>query len=688
MKTLVLVASTLAILCAPLTIRAEQPPIIDSNLFFGQEEISGEQISPDGQFISFLKPYYGTRNIWVKKIDEPFSAARRVSARANVGGEYFWSRDSKFILYSQDVGGDENFNLYAIDMTLFSDPLLVPQTRALTSLRGVQTVIYSVPAANPDIIYIGLNDRDARWHDLYEVHLSTGEKTLLHKNTDRITNWVFDHDATLRLAVRRTETGDKEYLRVDPDGLKVIYSCDVLEACEQQGFDAQNKLVYMVTNKGPLNLTELEMLDPATGATTPVESDPQRRVDFGGAILSDADHRVLFTKYEDNGVRRYFKDHAFEAQFRWLESQFPGKEVRLGARTTDACLDARTPEECLGARTTDEGLWIVSVRSETEPGEIYLWNPKAESLGLQYRVHEELPRAALSERRPYHYKSADRLDIPAYLTLPKGLPAANLPLIVNPHGGPWAQDMFGYNNFAQFLANRGYAVLQPNFRGSAGYGKAYLNAGNGEWGRKMQDDLTWGVKALVADGTVDPKRVGIVGGSYGGYATLAGVAFTPDVYAVAVDMEGPSNLVTFINEIPPYWEAGKKVWYARIADPTTEQGKALLIAESPLTRANAIVAPLMVVHGKNDPRVNIQESKQIVAAMRGNGRLVEYHVGPNAGHGYAQHSAMESFLAKYLGGRCQDAPVDVSAKPKEIGVDPHTVSGAVTSKEPDANPSK
>jgi dipeptidyl aminopeptidase/acylaminoacyl peptidase len=688
MKRLVLVASTLAVLCAPLTIRAEQPPIIDSYLFFGQDGISGEQISPDGRFISFLKSDAGARNIWVKKTSEPFSAARRVSTWANVR-DYFWSRDSKFILYSQDVGGDENFNVYAIDLTLFPNPPPgVPLTRELTNQRGVQTVIYSMPADRPDIIYLGLNDRDPRWHDLYELHLSTGERLLLHKNTERITNWVFDHDATPRLAVRRTEAGDLEYLRVDPDGLKVTYSCGVLESCGQRGFDAENRLVYMVTNKGPLNLTELEMLDPATGATTPVESDPQGRVDFGGLILSEADHRVLFTQYEDDGIRRYFEDHAFEAQFRRLESQFPGKDVRLGTRT-DECLDSRTPDACLGARTTDESSWIISVRSDTEPGEVYLWNPKAQSLALQYRVSEDLPRAALSERRPSHYKSSDGLDIPAYLTLPKGLPAANLPLIVNPHGGPWARDMFGYNGFAQFLANRGYAVLQPNFRGSTGYGKAYLNAGNGEWGRKMQDDLTWGVKALVADGTVDRKRVGIVGGSYGGYATLAGVAFTPDLYAAAVDMEGPSNLVTFINAIPPYWESGRRFWYAHVADPRTEQGKALLTAESPLTRASAIVAPLMVVHGKNDPRVNIQESAQIVAALRDAGKPVEYFVGPNAGHGYAQHSAMESFLAKYLGGRSEaDVPADVATRPKEIRVDPHTVSGAVTSKAPDTNPSK
>src|SRR6266851_603425 len=613
MKTLVLFASTLAILVAPLTVRAEQPPIIDRNLFFGEVEISGEQISPDGQFISFLKPYKGTRNIWVKKTSEPFSAARPVSAEVKrpVRG-HFWSRDSKFILYSQDAGGDENFNVYAIDPALAADPVTgVPPTRALTNLQGVRTVIYSLPRAKPDIIYIGLNDRDARWHDLYELRLSTGEKTLLRKNTERIANWVFDHDATLRLAVRLTQVGDKELLRVDPDGFKVIYSCDVLEGCGQAGFDAQDKLVYLVTNKGPLNLTELDMLDPATGATTVVESDPQKHVDFGGIILSVADYRVLFTKYEDDGVRRYFQDHAFEAQLNWLESQFPGKEVGLGARTTD------------------ESLWIVSAHSDTDPGEIHVWNPKA-------------------------------------------------------------QEMFGYNGFAQFLANRGYAVLQPNFRGSTGYGKAYLNAGNGEWGRKMQDDLTWGVKALVADGTVDPKRVGIVGASYGGYATLAGVAFTPDVYAAAVDVVGPSNLITLLESIPPYWEPIRKTFYMRMGNPNTPEGKALLNERSPLYSADKIKTPLLVVQGANDPRVNKREADQIVIALRDRGFPVEYLLAPDEGHGFARpvnnmalFMASEKFLAKYLGGRFQDggSPESV-ARLKEITVDPKTV---VLAKKADSN---
>jgi dipeptidyl aminopeptidase/acylaminoacyl peptidase len=661
----------------PIAVRAAQPPIIDRNLFFGEVEIAGEEISPNGQHISFLKPYQGTRNIWVKKADEPFSAARPVSAETTrpVRG-YFWSRDSKYLLYTQDAAGDENFNVYAIDPTLPSDPKTgVPPTRALTNLKGVRTVIYDAPRAKPDILYIGLNDRDPRWHDLYELRLSTGEMHLLYKNTGQIAAWHFDHDGNLRLAVRTNQQGDTEILRTDPDGFKLIYSCTVLEGCGVEGFDANNKLVFLDTNKGSIDLSELELLDPSTGTTTKVESDPKQRVDFGGVILSQVDHRVLFTKYEDDAVRRYFKDPLFEKEARWLESKLSGMEIRYGSRTAD------------------EKFWIVSAHSDTEPGEVYLWNPTTKTLVLQYRVREELPRASLSPRKPFHYKSSDGLDIPAFLTLPKGLPPKMLPLIVAPHGGPWSRSQFGYSAFAQFLSNRGYAVLEPNFRGSTGYGKGFLNAGNGEWGRKMQDDLTWGVKALISDGTADPKRIGIVGASYGGYATLAGVAFTPDLYHAAIDIVGPSNLITLLDALPPYWEAERKLMYARVADPTTQAGKALLIAESPLTNAKAIVTPLMVVQGKNDPRVNIRESNQIVAAVRDNGKPVEYLVAPDEGHGYARPInnlamavAMEPFLETYLGGRHQaDVPPNVEARLKEITVDPRDVSGAVALKDSESS---
>ena len=680
MKRSLLAVAAIFCLCASVTARAQQPPIIDRALFFGEVQIAGAQISPDGQYLSFLKPYKGTRNIWVKKASEPFSAARPMSKEATRPiRQYFWSRDSKYLLYAQDAGGDENFNIYAIDPAQPADPATgVPPTRALTNLKGVRTQIFAAPRAKPDILYIGLNDRDPQWHDLYQLTLSTGEKTLLRKNTERIAGWDFDHEGNLRLAERTNQAGDTEILRVDPDGFKQIYSCSVLEGCGVEDFDATNKQVYLNTNKGSLDLTELEMMDPATGNTSRFESDPENRVDFGGLQLSDIDYHVYFTRYQDDRNRLYFRDKEFEKEYHWLQSKLPGKEIGFGAQSKD------------------ENIWIVNASSDTEPGETYVWNRKAKSLVLQYRIREELPRESLSERKPYHFKSSDGLDIPAYLTLSKGMSTKNLPLIVFPHGGPWARDVFGFDTFAQFLSNRGYAVLQPNFRGSTGYGKKFLNAGNGEWGRKMQDDLTWGVKALIADGTVDAKRVGIFGGSYGGYATLAGVAFTPDVYAAAVAYVAPSNLITLLDAIPPYWEAGRKQMYAHMADPTTPEGRALLVAESPLTQAKAIVTPLMVVQGKNDPRVNIRESNQIVSAVRDNGKPIEYLVAPDEGHGFARPinnlamvTAMEAFLAKHLGGRAQtDIPDDVSAKLKEITVDPKTVSGDVTLKGALAAPAK
>ncbi|MGD0619586.1 MAG: alpha/beta fold hydrolase, partial [Bryobacteraceae bacterium] len=271
---------------------------------------------------------------------------------------------------------------------------------------------------------------------------------------------------------------------------------------------------------------------------------------------------------------------------------------------------------------------------------------------------------------------------PAYLTLPKGVPAKNLPTIAFPHGGPWARDNWGYNPIAQFLANRGYAVLMPNFRSSTGYGKKFLNAGNGEWGRLMQDDITWGMKYLVAEGIADPKRLGIIGGSYGGYATLAGVTVTPDLYAAAVDIVGPSNLITLLEAIPPYWEAGRKIMYARMADPGTPQGKAWLQERSPLTKAADIKTPLLVVQGANDPRVNRREAEQIVIALRDRGFPVEYLLAPDEGHGFARpvnnmamFMATEEFFAQYLGGRAQtDGTPEVVARLKEITVDPKTVT--------------
>ncbi len=367
--------------------------------------------------------------------------------------------------------------------------------------------------------------------------------------------------------------------------------------------------------------------------------------------------------YEDEKQRLYFRDKSVESDYKIIRSKLSGKEI--------------TPV----SKTKDERLWLVSAWSDTEPGETYLFSRDTKKLTLQYRVREKLPREHLAKMEPIRYESSDGKEIPAYLTIPNGMTGKNLPLVVFPHGGPWGRDVWRYNTYAQFLANRGYAVLQPNFRASVGYGKDFLNAGNGQWGRKMQDDLTWGVKYLVAKGIADPKRIGIMGISYGGYATLAGVAFTPDLYSAAVAIAAPVNLMTLLGTIPPYWEAGRIQLYRRMGDPHTADGKKRLEEESPLNSATKIKTPLMVVQGANDPRVKKAEAEQIVVALRDRGFPVEYLLAPDEGHGYARPvnnmamiMASEKFLAERLGGRYQEGGTpEVTARLKEITVDPKTV---------------
>ena len=648
------------------------PPLIDRELLFGNPEIAAAQLSPDGKYLAFLKPWKETRNVWVKKVEEPFSAARLLTTESKrpIPG-YLWSRDGKYVLYVKDNDGDENFNLYTVDPAAApaSDSVHgsaeAPPSRDLTGLKGVTVQLYSVPKNDPDIVYIGINDRDKAWHDLYKVRISTGEKTQMRKNTERVAAWIFDTQGQLRLAFRTTDNGDQEILRVDADALTKVYSCNVFETCDPLRFHKDGKRLYIATNKGDAtDLAALALLDPQSGKAETVESDPLKRVDFGGAVFSEVTEELAQTSYTDDRVRRYFKDKGFETEFKWLSAKLAGKEIGVNSRTRD------------------EQLWLVAAYSDTEPGETYLFDRKAHTLALQYKSREKVPRSSLAAMKPIHYKSSDGLEIPAYLTLPKGVPAKGLPTLVIPHGGPWARDDWGYNPMAQFFANRGYAVLAPNFRGSTGYGKKFLNAGNGEWGRKMQDDITWGVKYLIAEGTADPKRIGILGGSYGGYATLAGVAFTPDLYRAAVDIVGPSNLITLLDAIPPYWESARKVMYARMADPGTPAGKAWMHERSPLNSAAKITTPLLVVQGANDPRVNRGEAEQIVIALRDRGRPVEYMLAPDEGHGFARpvnnmamFMAAEKFLAKYLDGRYQEGGTEeVTRRLAELMVDPKTVT--------------
>ena len=656
------------LLLAPLAAAQDKaaglPPLIDRDLIFGNPEIAAAQLSPNGQYIAFLKPWKDTRNVYVKGVSEPFSAARLLTTETKrpVAG-YMWTHDSKFIVFAKDHDGDENYNVYAVDPA--AKPAAgqdAPPARDLTGLKGVRVMIFEAPKSDPNIIYIGLNDRDKAWHDLYKLNISTGEKTLLRKNTDRITGWGFDIKGNLRLATRSADNGDTEILRVDADKMTQIYSCSVFETCSPIHFLPDDSKVYMQTNKG-MDLVSLVLMDPQTGKTEMVESDPLGKVDLGGALFSEKTEELVETWYIAARAKTYFKEKAFGDDNHWLERKFPKKEIKVVSRTDD------------------ERFWLVTADSDTEPGQTVLFDRKTRSLTPQFTIWEKIPRQALAEMKPVTYKSSDGLEIPAYLILPKGVPARNLPALIIPHGGPWGRDTWGYNPMAQFFANRGYAVLMPNFRGSTGYGRKFLDAGNLEWGRKMQDDLTWGVKYMVSEGIADPRRIGILGGSYGGYATLAGVAFTPDVYAAAVDIVGPSNLITLLDSIPPYWEPIRKLFYQRMGDPNTPQGKAQLMEQSPLNSADKIKTPLLVAQGANDPRVNRREAEQIVIALRDRGFSVEYILAPDEGHGFARpvnnlalFMASEKFLAQHLGGRYQEggSPEEV-ARLKEITVDPKTV---------------
>lgn len=647
------------------------PPLIDREIIFGNPEISSPQISPDGRYLTFLRPWHDTRNIYVKGVGEPFSAARLLTTeRRRPIVDYFWSRDSRFVLYTRDNNGDENVNVFAVDPA--AAPAAgadAPASRNLTNLSGLRAQIVTLPTASPDLIYIGLNDRDKAWHDLYSLNIASGEKTLVRRNTERIGRWIFDRRGRLRLAVRAAPNGDTEILRVDADRFTKIYSCDVFETCRSLRFQKDSGQAYLETNHGDTaDRMELVLLDPANGHTRLVQSDPLKKVDLSLVIYSDVTDDLAGTSFQDDHRRYYFSDQGFAADYRILQRRLRGLDIEFLSRTRD------------------ERLWLVNASGDREPGLIYLFDRRDHRLTLQFKLRENLPRESLTEMKAVSYKSSDGLEIPAYLTLPPGVPAKNLPTLIIPHGGPWDRYYWGYNPQAQFFANRGYAVLLPNFRASVGFGKKFVDAGNREWGRRMQDDITWGVKYLIAQGIADPKRVGIRGVSYGGFSTLAGVAFTPGLYAAAVDVVGPSNLVTLLNAIPVYWEDSRKTLYARMGDPTTPEGRALLTERSPANSAGSIRTPLLVAQGANDPRVNRQESERMVVALRDRGSPVEYILAPDEGHGFvrpvnnmALYLATEKFLAKYLGGRWQEsATPEVTARLAEITVDPKSVVLAKT----------
>ncbi len=642
------------------------PPLIDREIFFGNAEISSGELSPDGNRVAFLKEYEGIMNVWVKDFDESFDDARLLTKSKSPILGFFWTIDGKYLLYINDKDGDENMNIFAVDPSQATKDKL-PPSRNLTPLDEVTAQIYMVSRKDPNVMMVGINDRDKAWHDLYKLEIKEGKLTKLFENKDRITGWDFDWDEKARLAYRTDEDGISEILRIEEDGRFVkIYDTNLQESAYVAGWNEDNSKCYLISNKGDVNFTGLYLMDPTDGSTTLIEQDPLGKVDFGGMFMDRNTRKIVFTSYTDDKTRLYWKDKAFEADYNFLKQKFPGREISITSLTKDY------------------NKWLVAFHGDRYASDVYFFDRKSKELIHQYTPKPRLKEVEehLVEMKPVSYPSSDGLKIPGYLSLPKGKKAKGLPVVVLVHGGPKGpRDRWGYNAFVQFLTNRGYAVLQPNFRASGGYGKAFLNAGDRQWGKLMQDDITWGVKYLIDKGIADPKRVAIMGGSYGGYATLAGLAFTPDLYACGVDIVGPSNLFTLLESVPPYWEAFRKHLYEMVGDPDTEEGQKLLREASPLFSADKIKAPLMIIQGANDPRVKKAESDQIVIALRDKGQPVSYLLAEDEGHGFrkplnrkAMMADIERFLAQHINGRYQvDMPEDVRKTLEKLRVDVSTV---------------
>jgi dipeptidyl aminopeptidase/acylaminoacyl peptidase len=578
------------------------------------------------------------------------------------------------LLVSQDSGGDENYRLRRLDLTAPADPQTgLPEVQELPIQKGARAMVMSLPKTKPNEALLQVNERDEKYFDVERLDIGTMQRTRVWENQEGCADLVTDLDGNLRLATRMTKDGGTELMRVEGKKLSApILKVSWQEAMGGFQFRPGNRMFYLETNLGDSDLSYLAEMDPKSGKLTKLESDPLGRVDLSRAAFSEATDELVGTVYFDDRKRNYWKDRGFEEDFLFLRSKFSNREVGLADMSGD------------------DGRWLVMISGDTDPGTYYLFDRGTKELTKFGALRPDLPQEKLAPMMPVRYRSSDGLEIPGYLTLPYGKEAKNLPLLVMPHGGPWARDYWGYNGTAQFFANRGLAVLQPNFRQSTGYGKKFYAAGRHEWGDKMQDDLTWGVKDLISKGVVDPKRVAIYGGSYGGYAALAGLAFTPEVYAAGASFVGPSNLFTLLNSIPPYWESVRRQFDYFVGDPKSPEDAERMKRQSPLFSVDKMRAPLMVVQGANDPRVKQAESDQIVQAYRKRGQAVEYLVAADEGHGFARPDnrlaamlALERFLHRHVGsGLEKEAPKWMEEKLRKlteggtISVDPKKKASA------------
>ncbi|MBG9692630.1 peptidase [Lysinibacillus sphaericus] len=585
----------------------------------------GYELSPDGNYITFASAWENRSNVFVKKMNDNSEPVRVSSSKdRNIAG-FFWKDDS--LLYLKDKGGDENFHIYSTTFNGSVEKDLTPYPNVtvgiLDSLQGVK-----------DEILIMMNKEDATVFDVYKLNVKTGKTTHVAKNPGNITNWLADRNGNVRVAVATDGVkGAILYRDSEKDEFRPFIKMGAGDEVMPLAFSKDNKFIYATSNKGR-DKVEVVKYD-LQGKEEVIMSNDE--VDVSGVLYNAEKDKLLFGAYATDKIHYQFFDKDFEKLFRKIQNKLGVHESELG----------------INDYNKEMTKFIVSVSSDTIYGKYYYYDSTTDELTELATLSPWLKSTDLAEMHPISYKSRDGLTINGYLTLPKNKKAENLPLIVNPHGGPWARDMWGFNPEVQLLANRGYAVLQVNFRSSTGYGKEFLQAGNKQWGLKIQDDITDGVQWAIDQGIADSKRIGIYGASFGGYATLAGITYTPDLYAAAVDYVGVSNIFTLLDTIPPYWETMRDLFYERVGHP--EKDKELLTAVSPVFHVDKIKTPLFVAQGANDPRVNKAESDQIVEALRARGVDVEYMLKDNEGHGFANeenriefYNAMVKFLDHHL----------------------------------------
>jgi dipeptidyl aminopeptidase/acylaminoacyl peptidase len=623
----------LALLPSPA--KSGDVPLIPRTILFGNPEKAQPKLSPDGAYLAYCAPDKGVLNVYVRTIGKDDDRVVTVDRKRGVR-DFFWQYDNAHVLYLQDQDGDENFHIFQAD-------IVTKQTRDLTPFAGVRAEPLALSPRMPEVLLAEMNLRDRRYMDVYRINLRNGALEPDTTNPGDVHGWEADHTMQVRVAQASLADGSTE-IRTRKDSSSPWRLLEKWGPDESGsgvvGFTPDNGSVYVISSVGA-NAARLLTIDLESGKKTVIAEDGSYDVN---------DILIHPEKYTLEAVQFY----RARAEWKVLDPSLKGDFEALG-RVCDG--DFRIMSSTLAFDR-----WTVRYVIDDAPVKYYEYDRKSKKASFLFSSKPSLEKYGLAKMIPISFKARDGMEIHGYLTLPPGSSGKKLPLVLNVHGGPWGRDHWGFNSEDQWLANRGYAVLQVNFRGSTGYGKAFLNAGNREWGKKMHYDLLDAKKWAIEKGYADPHRVCIYGGSYGGYATLAALAFTPDEFQCGIDIVGPSNLITLIKSIPPYWATMRSTFDRRVGKLETEEE--FLKSISPLFKANEIKVPLLIAQGANDPRVKQAESDQIVEAMRKRNKDVEYLLFPDEGHGFARpennmifYAAAESFLARYLGGRAE-APGD------------------------------